>query len=78
MAHELNTDGLCTEADVAEAEELHARILSGDDPLARLNRVDAPVKKLTAARVPEIISYDPTVWKKRSGKYGSASPSSRR
>lgn len=68
MAHELNTDGLCTEADVAEAEELHARILSGDDPLARLNRVDAPVKKLTAARVPEIISYDPTVWKKKERK----------
>lgn len=68
MAHELNTDGLCTEADIAEAEAFHARILSGDDPLARLNRVDAPVKKMTAARVPESISYDPTIREKKERK----------
>ena len=58
MAHELDTDGVCTEADAAEAGDFHARILSGDDPLARLNRMTAPEKKPPTARVPENVSRD--------------------
>ena len=58
MAHELDTDGVCTEADAAEAGDFHARILSGNDPLARLNRMAAPKKKPPTARVPENVSRD--------------------
>lgn len=57
MAHELDTDGVCTEADAAEAGG-HARILSGDDPLARLNRMAAPERKPPIARMPENVSRD--------------------
>ena len=56
MAHELDTDGVCTEADAAEAGDFHARILSGNDPLARLNRMAAPEKKPPIARMPENVS----------------------
>lgn len=58
MAHELDTDGVCTEADAAEAGDFHARILSGNDPLARLNRMAAPERKPPTARVPENVSRD--------------------
>ena len=58
MAHELDTDRVCTEADTAEAGGVHARILSGDDPLARLNRMAAPEKKPPIARMPENVSCD--------------------
>lgn len=58
MAHELDTDGLCTEADVSEAEKFHARVLSGNDPLARLNRMTAPEKKPPTVRMPENVSCD--------------------
>ena len=36
----------------------HARILSGDDPLARLNRMAAPERKPPIARMPENVSRD--------------------
>lgn len=68
MAHELDTDGVCTETDVAEAEDFHARILSGDDPLARLNRATAPVKKPAATRTPENLAYDPAAQEKTKCK----------
>ena len=58
MAHELDTDGLCTEADVSEAEKFHARVLSGNDLLARLNRMTAPEKKPPTVRMPEKVSCD--------------------
>lgn len=58
MAHELDTDGVCTEADAAEAGDFHARILSGDDPLARLNRMAAPERKPPTVRMPENVSHD--------------------
>ena len=58
MAHELDTDGVCTEADAAEAGDFHARILSGNDPLARLNRMAAPERKPPKARMPEKVSRD--------------------
>lgn len=68
MAHELDTDGLCTEADVTEAEKFHARILSGDDPLARLNRMAVPEKKTPTVRMPENVSYDPAAQEKTKCK----------
>lgn len=68
MAHELDTDGVCTETDVAEAEDFHARILSGDDPLARLNRMAVPEKKPAPARTSENLAYDPAAQEKTKCK----------
>ena len=72
MAHELDTDGVCTEADAAEAGDFHARILSGNDPLARLNRMAAPERKPPIAGCRRTCPAIPGDGKNRSGTYGSA------